>query len=235
MKYKSLSFIFCMLLGHLVCQVAQAASANVHFTALAESGSIEDIFYDSASDAGIELKARDFIRSEFYKAKRLEPLEIYRLVPPEANEVGLQREVLATLAWPEGDGPFLLLIAQRGDQYGFSIAPDGVSTFPFGSFRFVNASRQVVIVKVGDVVSRLEPQQSQILKPDLDSNPRGVTVQMAAQVGEPQIVYSSLWNGSEKMRTLAFIVNRDSARRPVGLKVLHENSLVHGRKLERKP
>lgn len=227
MKFKFMRFIPIILLGALLtASLSAQTSDNVTFRTISESGQIEKIYYDLRPGPATELKANDYVRSTFYEAPFGIPVEVYRILPPLEGEAEPQREALGRITWPNTPGPYLLLISKRGEHYGFSVAPDDFESFPYGAFRVVNASSKTVLVKVGDAMAQLAAGESEVLKPDLEKEVRGVFFQVAAQLDEPRLVYSNLWNRSKTMRTLVFLTDRDDRWNPLSVKRLHESEAV---------
>lgn len=203
-----------------------AQSPSVTFRGLALEGRVEGIYFDSAQGKPQEFRASDYVRSGFCQASRTEPLKFYRIVPPKREGDPPTREAVGQAVWPQGDGPFLILVSRSGDKYGFSVAPDDEGSFPMGSFRVINASSTRVQVKAGERKEILLPQGTATLKPEAPEEGKGILFQVTADFSPPQLVYSNIWSGSQTTRTLVFILNRAHPRYPVGVKRLHESDLV---------
>lgn len=198
----------------------------VTFRGLAAEGQLEGIYFTNAKGEAQEFRASDYVRSEFYKARREGALEFYKLVPPEKKGEKPVRVVLGRVKWPDATGPFLILVSENNKRYRFSVAPDDESSFPMGSFRVINASDVRVKIRAGEKSTVVVPGKSITLKPKAPDAGKGTLFQVTADLDPSRLVYSNIWSGSQTTRTLVFIVNRANPNYPIGVKRLHESDLV---------
>ena len=97
---------------------------------------------------------------------------------------------------------------ESGQNYDVSVLKDDHSDFPFGSFRFVNASGKILAVKISEEQLTLAVGESKTVKVKASTKDLGVDI--AAYVKDEdkwQKGYSSMWGHRENLRTLVFIAN----------------------------
>ena len=98
---------------------------------------------------------------------------------------------------------------ESGQNYDVTVLKDDHSDFPFGSFRFVNASGKILAVKISEEQLTLAVGESKTVKVKASAKDLGVDI--AAYVKDEdkwQKGYSSMWGHRENLRTLVFIANR---------------------------
>lgn len=203
--------------------------AFVQFRLLTLSGQVDEIYYADSRGKLVELSANDYVRSSFYRASGREPLVIFRLLPPAAGQTKPRREPVGTLQWPDGSGPFLILVAKEGDGYYFNISLDDTQSFPLGGFRVVNASTHNIGIKVQDKITSIVSRDSAVIVPSLEDGHKSVLFQVGVMLSPPKLVYSNIWNSSPRSRTLVFIFDRENTSNLIGVKRLSESDLVINR------
>lgn len=95
-----------------------------------------------------------------------------------------------------------------GQNYNVVVLKDDYSDFPFGSFRFVNASGKTLAVRISKEQLTLSIGESKTVK--LKAGAKDLGVDVAAYLEEEdewQQGYSSMWGHRENLRTLVFIAN----------------------------
>lgn len=121
--------------------------------------------------------------------------------------------------------PLLLLLPDDNSPSGLRglVIDDGTAAFPWGSFRFLNATG-------ADLVVQLEQRAITIpggWKPTdfvLDGPPRNVGVRIAAKATLAEPLYTSVWTKDDDVRRLIFLVPGTDARLgKLALKVIPED------------
>ena len=98
---------------------------------------------------------------------------------------------------------------ESGQNYDVSVLKDDHSIFPFGSFRFVNASDKRIAVKISNEQLTLAVGESMTVKVRASNKDLGVDIGAYLEEEDKwQAGYSSMWGHRENLRTLVFITNR---------------------------
>lgn len=217
---RKFTFFACLLLSS---PLFAADAPKVTFRALSMAGDVGGIYFTNSKGEPEEFRANDYIRSLFYRTQRGEELAFYKLIPAEKDGEEPTREVVGSIKWPTGKGPFLVLVTQRGESYDFSVAEDDEGSFPIGSFRVINASRHEVYVRAGDITAGLDPGASAVLKPVSPGENKGIHFQVAMKSIPDRLLYTNAWPRTQITRTLVFVFNRPFERHPIGVRRIQEN------------
>ena len=98
---------------------------------------------------------------------------------------------------------------ESGQNYDVSVLKDDHSNFPFGSFRFINASGKQLAVKISEEQLTLAVGESKTVKVKASTKDLGVDIGSYVEEEDKwQKGYSSMWGHRENLRTLVFIANR---------------------------
>jgi hypothetical protein len=209
------------LLGALILPLALPAQ-TVRFRTLAWSDPIEGLLYDQKGKA-VEVAAYNHARSPFYQASADRPLVFYRLVPhPDAAPT---KEIVAEATLPPDTRMALLLFFKgAGGEIRINVSPDDTTTFPSGSYRFVNLSDARLAVAIGATQAPLPPRESIVVKGAPEGPAGGVFVRMALLGETNLLIYSNKWLWSDHHRTLVFVSPTGNPNQPLELKRISENS-----------
>ncbi len=221
--FRALAFFVCFLLS---APLFAADAPKVAFRGLSADGDMGGIYFTNEKGKPEEFRASDYIRSLFYRTQRGEELAFYKIIPAEKEGEEPTHEVVGSVKWPAGKGPFLVLASKSGGSYDFSVAEDDEGSFPIGSFRVINASRHKVQVRAGDKSAVLAPGAESVLKPARPEDNKGVLFQAAMESIPDRMLYSNAWARTQSTRTLVFIINRPNPNRPIGLKRIQEDDLM---------
>ena len=122
-------------------------------------------------------------------------------------------EAIAEL--PEGAAQVLLFFNklkntdESGQNYDVSVLKDDHSDFPFGSFRFINASGKKLAIQISEEQLTLAVGESKTVKIKASTKDLGVDIGSYLEKEDKwQKGYSSMWGHRENLRTLVFIANR---------------------------
>lgn len=216
-------FLACLLLS---ASLFAADAPKITFRGLTLVGDVGGIYFTNAKGEAQEFRASDYVRSEFYKTLGGVTLTFYKILPAEKEGEEPIREVVGSIQWPAGNGPFLVFASENGGKYDFSVAPDDEDSFPMGSFRVFNASRDTVNVSAAEKAEIIQPGESVLLRPAPPVEGKGILFQVGGASSKSSLYYTNVWSGSQTTRTLVFIVNRANPHYPIGVKRLHESDLV---------
>ena len=97
---------------------------------------------------------------------------------------------------------------ESGQNYDVSVLKDDHSDFPFGSFRFINASGKKLAIKISEKQLTLAEGESKTVKVKASTKDLGVDIGSYVEEEDKwQKGYSSMWGHRENLRTLVFIAN----------------------------
>lgn len=226
MNYKFATLIGVLAAAAFASATASAtASAQVSakFRTLSWAGAIEDLYYDR-DNKSVQIVAYDYARSPFYHTSAGQKLTFYRFkTAPDGTQV--KESAAQVTLTPENRHVLLLFVRGPDGTLRVLTAPDDTSSFPAGSYRFVNMSKTPMSVALGSKPTprQLAPGQSLVL-PGQPERTGGVPVRVAALGEINQLFYSSkwLWNGDH--RTLVFIAPTGNAAAPFELRRITENA-----------
>ena len=102
---------------------------------------------------------------------------------------------------------------KKPDQFGLNyeviVLEDDHSNFPFGSFRFINASGKKIAIHISEEQLTLAVGESKTVKVKASTKDLGVDIGSYVEEEDKwQKGYSSMWGHRENLRTLVFIANR---------------------------
>lgn len=199
-----------------------AEPASIRFRALAWNGEIDGIFYAHKGKAQ-EIVASDNIRSPFYPAAATPELVFFKEVIGAEGDP--QREILGRVSTANLGSTILLLIAKNPNgSYSFSTAADDLSSFPQGSYRFMNASLTPLRVVAEAEQADLASGEIATLEPNIDPKTGGVLIRAITQSKPHKLLYSNRLAARAKQRTLVLAMDSGNPRRPVLVKRIMENS-----------
>ena len=97
---------------------------------------------------------------------------------------------------------------ESGQNYDVSVLKDDHSDFPFGSFRFINASGKKLAIQISEEQLTLAVGESKTVKIKASTKDLGVDIGSYVEEEDKwQKGYSSMWGHRENLRTLVFIAN----------------------------
>jgi hypothetical protein len=97
---------------------------------------------------------------------------------------------------------------ESGQNYDVLVLKDDHSDFPFGSFRFINASGKKLAIKISKEQLTLAEGESKTVKVKASAKDLGVDIGSYVEEEDKwQKGYSSMWGHRENLRTLVFIAN----------------------------
>lgn len=229
--FRYFALLVCFL---LVAPLFAVDAPKVTFRGLATEGQLEGIYFTNAKGEPQEFRVNDYVRSEFYRAPGGATLTFYKLLPPEVEGESPIQEVVGSVEWPLGGGPYLILVSRSGGKNYFTGLQDDDSSFPMGSFRFLNASSHELLIYAGPEVVSLPPNEVRLIKPPLPEEGKGVLFQVYKLAGNKElIVYSNVWPVTSDMRSMVFIFDQPNKNYPIVVKRIHENKIQLQRQRER--
>lgn len=207
---------------------------KITFRGLTTEGQLEGIYFTNAKGQPQEFRVNDYVRSDFYRAPGGATLEFYKLVPSEVEGEAPVQEVVGSVEWPLGGGPYLILVSRIGGKNYFTGLQDDDSSFPMGSFRFMNASSHELLIYAGTKIVPLPPKEVRLIKPPLPEEGKGVLFQVyQPSVNKKLILYSNVWPVTSDMRSMVFIFDQPNKNYPIVVKRIHENKIQLQRQRER--
>ena len=97
---------------------------------------------------------------------------------------------------------------ESGKNYDVSVLKDDYSVFPFGSFRFINATGKKLAIVISEEQLTLAEGESKTIKVKASTKDLGVDIGSYSEEEDIwQKGYSSMWGHRENLRTLVFIAN----------------------------
>lgn len=194
---------------HLNSSVLHAQSYE--FQAISTGEPILRTLWYAKDSKKIEIVATALMRSESYKYDLGPKIIFYGdRVDEEGKPIP---EAIADL--PIGATQVLLFFNklkntnESGQNYDVSVLKDDHSNFPFGSFRFINASGKKLAVKISEEQLTLAVGESKTVKVKASTKDLGVDIGSYVEEEDKwKKGYSSMWGHRENLRTLVFIANR---------------------------
>ena len=158
-----------------------------------------------------KIVATALMRSESYKYD-LGPKIIF--YGDRVDEEG--KSIAEAIAKLPADATRVLLFfnkLKKPDQFGLNyeviVLEDDHSNFPFGSFRFINASGKKIAIQISEEQLTLAVGESKTVKVKASTKDLGVDIGSYVEEEDKwQKGYSSMWGHRENLRTLVFIANR---------------------------
>jgi hypothetical protein len=193
---------------HLNSSVLHAQSYE--FQAISTGEPILRTLWYAKDSKKIEIVATALMRSESYKYD-LGPNVIF--YGERFDEEG--KPIAEAIAKLPADATRVLLFfnkLKKPDEFGLNyeviVLEDDYSNFPFGSFRFINASDKNLAIRISEEQLSLPSGETKIVKVRPSTKDLGIDI--ATYISEKDKWlrgYSSLWGHRENLRTLVFIAN----------------------------
>ena len=151
-----------------------------------------------------------------------EKLFIRALDKPNVDGKPVQRAFTIS---PSVGNPLLVLLPDPSDPTGIRAMAidDDPKNFAWGSFRFLNATSQEIVVQIEKAVRPVPPGWKPVeLLPGGATRGMSVLFGTAGRMNKP--VYSAVWEFDPAVRTLCFLVpGTDPGRSPIAVKAIPED------------
>ncbi len=174
-------------------------------------------------------------RLEFFA----EPPREVQLVQEDGTvRTQVQPPPIAAVTLPDPEKRWLLLISERdepgpdGHLYDISVMDDSPTTFPLGSYRFMNLLGREVGVRIADRPAfRLGPRAVRVFDPGVDERKALQVLFMDATISRDRPAYSNEWFHEPTMRMMVFVREARGGRSFLDVTILPETQ----RHLQRPP
>jgi hypothetical protein len=127
-------------------------------------------------------------------------------------ELTTEPEPVAAVTLPSPDKRWLLLFSRQeqptaeGHQYKVMVLDDSASSFPMGSYRFINMLDRRVGVKMGSADGFfLQPRRMRLIDPAMDERGHLPVKFFDARISREKPAYSSIWYHEPTMRLMVFV------------------------------
>lgn len=203
----------------------RAAESTIRFRTLSWQGDISGLYFQGVGGEGKELDAKDYVRSLPCHASANSDLVFFELEKNEAGET--VRKEAGRIPAGHLQDDLLVIITPTPEGYRFSSFPEDSTSFPPNTYRFLNASKSELAVRVGTKVERVAPGASATMKTELSPAESGVPVQIGKFEINTQggvLVYSNRLAVREGQRTLIIATDSGNSNQPIQTKRIVEST-----------
>lgn len=179
----------------------------------------ENILYRKGKKT-MPLELRNGRRSELYPLNSEGTFELYIR---EATANG-ELKLIGRTTFQPGARRMLFLIAKAGPKSELPLAirgiDDSLSTFPPGTFRFANFTKQSLKVAFGNVVEDLRPAQIQVYQARMAPNGGLMSLIVMDTTGKP--IFARRLFGQPRDRSMVFITPSQTSPGELSIRILPE-------------
>ena len=203
-------FLATLISSFLLLSSSNLRAQTYEFQAISTGEPILRTLWYTEGTKKNKIVATAVMRSESYKYD-LGPKIIF--YGDRVDEEG--KPIAEAIAELPADATRVLLFfnkLKKPDEFGLNyeviVLEDDYSNFPFGSFRFINASDKNLAIKISEEQLSLPSGETKIVKVRPSTKDLGIDI--ATYISEKDKWlrgYSSLWGHRENLRTLVFIAN----------------------------
>lgn len=167
---------------------------------------LDGLFYE-ANGKETPLAVYEFARSAFFDSPDNKIITVYRHITDGEGKV--VREVVARADVSQAGNTPLVVFNEDPDNKGKYVCvafADDLTSFPVGSYRFINLSAVALKAGVGERSVVVPAKGQALIRAETDKNlPTRITTILAMINGKPQLIYSNNWVLRPKQRTMVFI------------------------------
>ncbi len=124
----------------------------------------------------------------------------------------------------------VLLIPDKTSKSGYRglVLDDSMDRFPWGTYRFINATGVPLVCRLGPAAPVLLPKKLKTVDISPAGKRRNLPIGVAAQVQPEKWLFTSIWEHRPDFRRIVIIARSDDARSgPITLKVVPERKSEH--------